>query len=60
MGKTQTASQELSKLMLEKAPASLKGDAETLETRRAEAFKKSTAAFEGASGGEDQAEGEVS
>lgn len=59
MTKSETASRELSNLMLSKAPANLKPEAEQLEQRRATAFKKSTAVYDGAAGGEDAADGEV-
>ena len=36
----------------------MKGDAEALEKRRAAVFSKGIAAFEGSTGGEDQAEGD--
>ncbi|RDW87625.1 hypothetical protein BP5796_03319 [Coleophoma crateriformis] len=58
MGKTQAASLDLSKVMRAKAPADLKEEADALEKRRAAAFAKAMAAFEGLTGGEDQAEGE--
>ncbi|KAF1984061.1 hypothetical protein K402DRAFT_395995 [Aulographum hederae CBS 113979] len=58
MAKTGEASVDLSKMMLEKAPQSLKGEAEGLEKRRAKKFDEATAAFAGSTGGEDQAEGE--
>lgn len=59
MAKTESASRELSNLMLSKAPANLKPEAEQLEQRRATAFKKATAVYDGAAGGEDAADGEV-
>ncbi|KAF2425302.1 hypothetical protein EJ08DRAFT_638671 [Tothia fuscella] len=58
MGKTSAVSEELSKVMLEKAPASLKPEAEELNTRRAAGFKKATAAFANSEGGEDKADEE--
>lgn len=58
MSKTEDASKNLSKIMLEKTPADLKSEAEALEKRRADAFAKGQAQFQGATGGEDQAEGE--
>ncbi|OLN95266.1 hypothetical protein CCHL11_08112 [Colletotrichum chlorophyti] len=58
--KTEAASKELSNVMISKAPASVKADAETLEKRRATAFGKATAAFEGATGGEDEQLGDDS
>lgn len=60
IGKTDTSSKELSALMLAKAPANLKAEAEGLEQRRATAFQKTVATYEGASGGENDAEGDVS
>jgi hypothetical protein len=56
--KTGEVSVELEKVMLEKAPAALKPEAEKLTARRTAAFAKAQAAFAGATGGEDVAEGE--
>jgi hypothetical protein len=58
MGKTSAASEDLSKVMLEKAPASLKPQAEALDKRREAGFKKATAAFANSQGGEDKADEE--
>lgn len=58
MGKTSVASEELSKIMLAKAPADLKPQAEELNKRREAGFKKATAAFENSQGGEDKADEE--
>lgn len=60
MGKTEVASKELSGLMVSKAPADVKGEAEALEKRRAAAFAKANGAYEGATGGENEADGDVS
>ncbi|KAH7305751.1 hypothetical protein BKA65DRAFT_560073 [Rhexocercosporidium sp. MPI-PUGE-AT-0058] len=56
--KSREASMGLSKLMLEKAPAHIKPEAEALEKRRAAAFTKAVDTFANATGGEDQADGE--
>jgi hypothetical protein len=58
MVKSDEASAKLAEVMLNKAPASLKPDAEALNKRRVTAFTKGKATFEGSTGGEDQAEGE--
>ncbi|KAF6803320.1 hypothetical protein CSOJ01_10960 [Colletotrichum sojae] len=58
--KTEAASKELSDLMISKAPADIKSDAEALEKRRAAAFSKATGAFAGATGGEDEQLGDDS
>lgn len=58
MGKTDEAGKNLSRVMREKAPESLKGDAEALEERRAAIFTKGVATFQGSTGGEDDAEGD--
>jgi hypothetical protein len=58
LGKTNEASIEQEKVMLEKTPASLKPDAEDLAKRRKAAFDKATAAFSQSVGGEDQADAE--
>ncbi|KAE9965585.1 hypothetical protein BLS_007519 [Venturia inaequalis] len=58
MAKTSDASILLEKTMLEKTPAEIKPQAEALSARREAAFKKAIDAFAGASGGEDQADGE--
>ncbi|KAI8313602.1 hypothetical protein K4K59_004469 [Colletotrichum sp. SAR11_240] len=58
--KTEVASKELSQVMVSKAPADIKGEAEALEKRRAAAFGKATAAFAGATGGEDEQLGDDS
>ncbi|TDZ27888.1 hypothetical protein C8035_v008531 [Colletotrichum spinosum] len=58
--KTEVASKELSHVMVAKAPADLKGDAEALEKRRAAAFQKATAVFAGATGGENEQLGDDS
>jgi len=58
MLKSRDASQDLSKVMLEKSPPSLKEEAEKLDKRRAVGFEKANKAFAEASGGEDQADGE--
>ncbi|OHW90123.1 hypothetical protein CSPAE12_11294 [Colletotrichum incanum] len=58
--KTEAASKELSNVMIAKAPASTKADAETLEKRREAAFSKATAAFASSTGGEDEALGDDS
>ncbi|GKT56503.1 hypothetical protein ColTof4_08951 [Colletotrichum tofieldiae] len=58
--KTEAASKELSNVMIAKAPASAKADAETLEKRREAAFTKATAAFASSTGGEDEALGDDS
>jgi hypothetical protein len=56
MQKSDEASLELSDIMLSKAPASIKPAAEELNVRRTVAFKNGRAAFEGLTGGEDQAD----
>ncbi len=56
VSKTEAASKELSDLMIAKAPANIKREAEALEKRRAGGFAKATAAFEGATGGEADAD----
>ncbi|KAF2663375.1 hypothetical protein BT63DRAFT_419183 [Microthyrium microscopicum] len=58
MGKSDEASARLAEVMLTKAPASLKPQAEELNKRRVDGFAKGKAAFASATGGEDQAEGE--
>ncbi|WYZ37005.1 hypothetical protein EsH8_II_000511 [Colletotrichum jinshuiense] len=58
--KTEAAGKELSHVMIAKTPASIKTEAETLEKRREAAFNKATAAFAGATGGEDEQLGEDS
>ncbi|KAK1983785.1 hypothetical protein LZ30DRAFT_652958 [Colletotrichum cereale] len=58
--KTEVASKELSKVMISKAPANTKADAEALEKRREAAFSKATAAFANATGGENEALGDDS
>lgn len=58
VGKTQDTSKELSDVMVSKAPESVRGDAEALENRRNTAFEKATGAFAGATGGEEEGEGE--
>lgn len=58
MGKSNEAGSELSAIMLSKTPESIKAESVTLDQRRVAAFKKATAAFEGAVGGEDQDGGE--
>ena len=58
MGKSDEASKELEKIMLEKSPAELKPQAEQLAKRRSVAFQKSKAEFAQSVGGEDQADGE--
>jgi hypothetical protein len=58
MGRSDEASKELEKIMLEKSPAELKPEAEQLAKRRSVAFEKSKAEFAQSVGGEDQAEGE--
>lgn len=58
MGKTSAASEELSAVMLEKAPESLKKDATELDARRKAGFEKAQAAFSNSEGGEDKADGE--
>jgi hypothetical protein len=58
IGKTEAASKELSDIMVGKSPASIKSAAEAMETRRALAFSKAVAAFEGATGGENEADKE--
>ncbi|KIW04377.1 uncharacterized protein PV09_04661 [Verruconis gallopava] len=51
-------SEELEKIMMEKAPESLKPEAEKLAARRKVAFDKGNNAFAGLTGGEDNAEAE--
>lgn len=58
--KTEQASKELSEVMIAKAPASIKAEGEALEKRRAAAFAKATAAFAGATGGENEELGDDS
>jgi hypothetical protein len=58
MQKSNAASGELAALMLQKAPASIKTESETLDNRRVEAFKKTTSAFEKSTGGEEHADKE--
>ncbi|TQN65942.1 hypothetical protein CSHISOI_09549 [Colletotrichum shisoi] len=58
--KTETASKELSNVMISKAPAGTKEDAETLEKRRQAAFSKAIAAFATSTDGEDEALGDDS
>jgi hypothetical protein len=58
MAKTSAASEDLSKIMLSKAPAELKQEAEELNKRRDTSFKKATAAFANSSGGEEKADEE--
>lgn len=58
--KTEAAGKELSHVMIAKTPAGIKTEAETLEKRREAAFNKATAAFAGATGGEDEQLGEDS
>ena len=58
VGKTEAVSKELSDIMVAKAPGSVKDDATKLEGRRNTAFQKASAAFEGATGGENEGEGE--
>jgi hypothetical protein len=58
MAKTGAASVDLSAIMLEKAPESIKPDAIALEKRRTAAFDKATAAFANSQGGEDKADEE--
>ncbi|KAK6519099.1 hypothetical protein TWF281_003787 [Arthrobotrys megalospora] len=56
--KSQEASLELSKVMLEKAPVDVKPEADALEQRRKVAFEKAISFYLGATGGEDHAVGE--
>ncbi|KAJ0161525.1 hypothetical protein CTA2_6075 [Colletotrichum tanaceti] len=58
--KTEAASKDLSNVMIAKAPAGSREDAETLETRRQAAFAKAVAAFASSTGGEDEALGDDS
>ncbi|KAI3529532.1 hypothetical protein CPAR01_02228 [Colletotrichum paranaense] len=58
--KTEAAGKELSAVMISKAPASIKGDAEALEKRREAAFSKASGAFAGSTGGEDEQLGDDS
>jgi hypothetical protein len=58
VGKTEGASKELSEIMIGKAPASVKGEAEVLEKRRDATFAKAKSAFEGLTGGEEEADKE--
>ncbi|KAH8883112.1 hypothetical protein GQ53DRAFT_883647 [Thozetella sp. PMI_491] len=58
VAKTEAASKELSDVMVSKAPASIKGDAEALEKRRAAAFASAISTYDGATGGEAEAEHE--
>jgi hypothetical protein len=55
MAKTSEASEELAAVMLSKAPESIKTESIALSKRRSDAFKKATAVYEGATGGEDEA-----
>lgn len=56
VGKTEAASKELSLVMIDKTPASIKPEAEKLEERRNAAFTKAAGAFSSATGGEDEAD----
>ncbi|KAF3914634.1 hypothetical protein AA313_de0202379 [Arthrobotrys entomopaga] len=58
ISKSQEASEELSKLMLEKTPENLRSEAEALEQRRKVAFEKASAIYAAAIGGEENADGE--
>jgi len=55
VAKTGVAGKDLSDIMISKAPPSMKAESEALEQRRAAAFAKAAAAFEGATGGENEA-----
>ena len=55
--KTAEASDELSKLMVSKAPAELKAQGEALAQRRNRAFDRALAVYANASGGDDLADG---
>jgi hypothetical protein len=56
MEKSDDVSAELAEVMLAKAPAAVKPEAEALNARRTTAFKNGRAAFAGLTGGEDQAD----
>ncbi|KAK6538272.1 hypothetical protein TWF694_011151 [Orbilia ellipsospora] len=56
--KSQEASEELSKLMLDKTPEDLKSEAQALEQRRKATFEKASAVYAAAIGGEENADGE--
>lgn len=58
MANNREAATDLSKIMLEKAPPSVKGESQELEARNNKAFAKATAAFENSKGGEETALGE--
>ena len=56
MGKSDEASSELAAIMLEKAPAPVKPQAEALNARRVASFKKGITTFANSTGGEEQAD----
>jgi hypothetical protein len=58
MVKSGESSVKLSAIMQAKAPASMQAESAQLEKRREVALGKAIAAFAGATGGEDQADGE--